>query len=98
MPKIVVEIEWDYPDEKHWLSAYSIEGVLGNHCKNTAFKVVEFVTEDKDLTWPETRYAWASIINHLACLYIDGKQSLNELDFATDMIEAVTPYLGLAEE
>ena len=98
MPKIAVEIEWDWPDEQHWLNAHSIEMVLDTYCKNTAFKVVELVAEDEDVAWGGTRYEWASIINKLACLYIDGALSTNELDYANDMIKMVSPYLGLAEE
>ena len=98
MPKIVVEIEWDYPDEQHWLSAFSIEGVLSTHCKNTAFKVVELVTEDKDQSWTETRYEWASVINRLACMFLNAGFTENDRDYAQDMIEMANPYLGLAEE
>ena len=45
----------------------------------------------------EERYEWASIINRLACLALDGCNS-NDRDYAQDMIEMVNPYLGLAGE
>ena len=48
MPRITVEIEWDQPEEKHWLNADNIEVALGAYCKNTNFTVVELVTEDKE--------------------------------------------------
>ena len=98
MPKIVVEIDWDYPDEQHWLNADNIKIALSSHCKNTAFDVVELVAEDKDPSWPETRYEWASIINRLACMFLDAGFTENDRDFAQDMIEMVNTYLGLAEE
>lgn len=47
MPKTVVEIEWDYPDEQYWLNADNIEIALSAYCKSTAFSVVELVTEDE---------------------------------------------------
>ncbi len=43
------------------------------------------------------QYEWAGIINKLACLYIDGALSTNELDYANDMIELVNPYLGYGD-
>ena len=46
----------------------------------------------------EQQYKWAGIINRLANLYIDGALSTNELDYANEMIEKVSPYLGLTEE
>ena len=41
MPKIIVEIEWDVPEDFKWLNAYNVEAVLKNHCVNTKFKVTE---------------------------------------------------------
>ncbi len=95
MPKIVVEIEWNFPDDQRWLNALNIEGVLGTHYKRTAFDVVEL---DKDQSWTETRYKWASIINRLACMFLNAGFTENDRDYANDMIEMVNPYLGLAEE
>ena len=43
MPKIAVEIEWDYPDEQQWLNADNIEVALGAYYKNTYFDVVEVI-------------------------------------------------------
>lgn len=39
MPKIIVEIEWDYPDEQHWLNADNVAVALHDYCKNTHFIV-----------------------------------------------------------
>lgn len=97
MPKMVVEIEWDHPLQ-FWLNAANIETAMSAYCKNTAFKVIELVTEDKDKDWPGTRYEWASIINRLACMFLNAGFTENDRDFAQDMIEMVNPYLGLAEE
>lgn len=33
MPKIVVEIEWDWPDELHWLNADNVAEALHAFCK-----------------------------------------------------------------
>ena len=98
MQKIVVEIEWDCPNEQHWLNADNIKIALSRYCKNTVFKVVELVAEDKDQAWTETRYEWASIINRLACMFLNEGFTENDRDYAQDMIELVNPYLGLAEE
>ncbi len=98
MPKMVVEIEWDYPDEQHWLNADNIKVAMSSHCKNTVFNVVELVAEDKDADWTETRYEWASIINRLAVIAMVEEVSANDRDDAQDAIDMVIPYLGLAEE
>lgn len=98
MPKITVEIEWDYPDEQHWLNSDNIETALAAHCKNTAFDVVELVEEDEAIIWYKMRYEWASIINRLACLTMGETINSNDRDYVQDMIEMVNPYLGLAEE
>jgi hypothetical protein len=42
----------------------------------------------------ELRYEWATIINHLAHIALDGPESLNDRDYAEDMIRKVRPYLG----
>lgn len=39
MPKIVVEIEWDLPDEPDWMNADNVAVVLNASCKNTKFVV-----------------------------------------------------------
>ena len=44
----------------------------------------------------ETHYEWASIINRLAIITRDNAQSLNDCDYAEDMIEMVRPFLGCA--
>lgn len=41
MPKISVEIEWDTPDDPHWLNRHSIKIALEAHCKSTHFTVTE---------------------------------------------------------
>ncbi len=43
-------------------------------------------------------YKWASLINSLACIVLDGKPTSNDLDLANDAIKEVNPYLGLDEE
>ena len=111
MPKIVVEIEWDYPNGQHWLNADNIKTALGTYCKNTAFNVVELVAEDEgpfseldnhgileEPDWIEMRYKWASIINRLAVIAMAEEVSTNDRDDAQDAIDMVIPYLGLAEE
>ena len=39
MPRIIVNIEWDVPDEPHWLNPDNVALALGAHCRNTAFEV-----------------------------------------------------------
>lgn len=39
MPRIVIEIEWDTPEDPHWLNADNVALALHAHCKNTKFKV-----------------------------------------------------------
>ena len=47
----------------------------------------------------ELQYEWASIINRLAGIALDGAfGDSNDRDYAHDMIKMVNPYLGLAEE
>ena len=41
MPKIVVEIEWDVPDEPFWLNADNVALALHAYCENTRFTVRE---------------------------------------------------------
>ena len=41
MPKIRVEIEWDWPDEEFWLNADNIAIALHQVCTKTNFKVTE---------------------------------------------------------
>ena len=42
MPKRIVTIEWDNPDEYNWLNPFNIETALSAYCKNTKFKVTDF--------------------------------------------------------
>ena len=44
MPKITVEIEWDWPDEPEWLNADNVALALHAHCKNTKFAVCDIKT------------------------------------------------------
>ena len=44
MPKIAVEIEWDWPDEPAWLNADNVAVALHAHCKNTKFVVRDVKT------------------------------------------------------
>ena len=41
MPKIAVEIEWDWPDGPSWLNADNVAVALHAYCKNTKFVVRE---------------------------------------------------------
>jgi hypothetical protein len=38
---ITVKIEWDYPEEKHWLNADNVSLALHAYCANSKFKVTE---------------------------------------------------------
>ncbi len=42
----------------------------------------------------EKLYKWASLINSLACIILDGELTSNDLDLANDAIKEVNPYLG----
>ena len=44
MPKIAVEIEWDWPDESFWLNADNVALALHAYCKNTKFVVRDVKT------------------------------------------------------
>jgi len=35
MPKIMVEIEWDNPNDFNWLNVFSIHSCLARECPNT---------------------------------------------------------------
>jgi len=41
MPGIIVRIEWDWPDEQHWLNPDSVALALHAYCENTRFSVTE---------------------------------------------------------
>lgn len=45
MPRVIVEIEWDVPDEPFWFNADSVSLALHAYCKNTKFKVRKLVDE-----------------------------------------------------
>jgi len=47
MPKIAVEIEWDWPNEPEWLNADNVALALHAHCKNTKFVVRDVELSDK---------------------------------------------------
>lgn len=101
MPKIVVEIDWDVPPDQDWLNSDKINKALEVYYPQTAFHTIELVAEDEEeepQNWDELIYEWASVINQLACIVLDINGSSNDDDFAQEMIEMVTPYLGLAEE
>jgi len=38
MPKIMVEIEWDNPNDFNWLNVFSIHSCLARECPNTQEK------------------------------------------------------------
>ena len=39
MPSIIVEIEWNVPDDPHWLNADNVSLALHAYCANTQFNV-----------------------------------------------------------
>jgi hypothetical protein len=39
MPKIAVEIEYDWPDDPYWMNPDNVALCLAKACKNTRFKV-----------------------------------------------------------
>ena len=45
--KIVVEIEWDTPEEPFWLNADNVSIALHSYCTNTNFKVTQ-IDEDEE--------------------------------------------------
>lgn len=49
MPKIIVEIEYDKPDDPYWMSPDNVALCLHAHCENTRFKV----------RWAEGGNPWA---------------------------------------
>jgi hypothetical protein len=50
------------------------------------------------ITYAAKLHRWASLINSLACIILDGNPSSNDIDLANDAIKEVLPYLGLDEE
>lgn len=56
MPKIVVEIEWDWPEDENWLNADNIALALHSYCGSTRFRVqpvpdIEFSTLESTRWW-----------------------------------------------
>ena len=41
MPRIDVRIEWDEPDDPHWLNPENLELALSEYCSNTLFTVTD---------------------------------------------------------
>lgn len=41
MPSLTVKIEWNEPEDEHWLNADNVAICLHAYCKNTKFKVQE---------------------------------------------------------
>lgn len=39
MTKAIFEIEWDRPQEKHWLFPDNLKWLLEQSCPNTKFKI-----------------------------------------------------------
>lgn len=81
MPKITVEIEWDWPDEPSWLNAGNIEIALASYCENTAFTVMELT--DK-LSASEALFAFASWRLFVVAI---GESTLFDLDTMADIID-----------
>jgi len=50
MPKIVVVIEYDQPDDKYWMNPDNVAICLHAQCKNTKFRV----------SWAEGGNPWAA--------------------------------------
>lgn len=48
MPKIVVEIDWGWPDEPFWLNADNVALALHAYCINTKFQVHQVNTAALD--------------------------------------------------
>ena len=46
--KTIVEIEWDFPEDKNWLCADNIKIALAAYCKNTNFTVKEVVEPNNE--------------------------------------------------
>ncbi len=55
MPKIAVEIEWDYPEDPNWLCPDNVLYCLQNTCKTTHFRVkqIENIIEESNLNQEE---------------------------------------------
>ena len=45
MPEIMVNIEWDNPNEQQWLNPDNIKQALSAYCPNTNFEVKEVIFE-----------------------------------------------------
>lgn len=58
-----------------------------------AFDGAESLKQAYQFGVDEQRRRWASFINSLACIIIDGEITSNDLDLANDVIEEVVPYL-----
>jgi len=42
MPKIVIKIKWDWPDEEFWLNKDNVAVALHAYCPNTKFEVTDY--------------------------------------------------------
>lgn len=102
--KTVVQIEWDSPQEQHWLCADNIALALHSYCINTNFKVIEIgdIKTDLNLVKKELKNLQAEI-SHISKNEIDQKylaccniQLRNDLEKAlvnlSLVIEALKQY------
>ena len=81
MPKIIVEIEYDQPDDPYWMNPDNVAICLNAHCGNSDFKV----------KWAENGDPWRRREGHKALRVKDG-----ELEFfdphPSDCDIADTPF------
>ena len=47
MQKIIVQIEWDNPDEVNWLNPGNVSTALHAYCPNTKFVVSEAAQQER---------------------------------------------------
>ena len=87
MPKITVEIEWDWPDLPSWLNADNVALALHAHCKNTKF-VVRDVGETTGLI---KKYEDLLFVQRAGKLKPEQERELAQLEEDLNACRFVTP-------
>ena len=54
MQKIIVQIEWDNPDEVNWLNPGNVSTALRAYCPNTKFVVSEAAQQERAAVAPSS--------------------------------------------
>jgi uncharacterized protein (DUF433 family) len=92
--KIFVEIEWDTPEDRHWLCPENIRIALSHYCPNTRFRVSEFISGI--LVFPGTKIALSILVEYLEADAIDGLRKFLQ-DYPTITMDQINEVFERAE-